>query len=144
MESILTSIKKLLGILEEHTHFDQDIIMCINSALAVLTQVGVGPPDGFRIEDASTTWNALFSGRQDLDFIKSYVHLRVRLLFDPPLSSVVAEAMKVQADEFLWRINVAAEFKNGEDGDYGTTGTLRREGDEVGRASNASPARAQQ
>lgn len=114
MESILTSIKKLLGIPEEDEHFDPDIIMHINSVLAILAQVGVGPSDGFRIEDDSLTWGDLLPDEKNLAFVKSFVHLRVKLLFDPPLSSAVMEAMKQQAEELLWRIHVAAESEEEE------------------------------
>lgn len=111
MESILTSIKKLLGIEEEYEHFDPDIIMHINTVLGDLTQLGVGPSEGFLIEDKTSTWNdfidsdsaALLSG------VKSYMHLRVKLLFDPPSSSSVLASYERQIDRFEWRLNVAAE-----------------------------------
>lgn len=109
MESILTSIKKLLGIEEEHEHFDPDIIMHINSVLMILTQLGVGPSEGFTIEDSSTTWNDFIPDNQNLEAVKSYMHLKVKLLFDPPLSSVVMESMNRMINEFEWRLNVTAE-----------------------------------
>ena len=94
MESILTSIKKLLGIAEEYEFFDEDIIMHINSVFMILNQLGVGPSDGFRIEDKTTTWDDYISDNKNLDAVKSYIHLKVKLLFDPPLSSAVIESMK--------------------------------------------------
>lgn len=109
MESILTSIKKLLGIAEEYEHFDEDIIMHINSVLMILTQLGVGPSEGFRIEDSSATWNNFIPDDVRLDSVKSYMHLKVKLLFDPPLSSAAIESMNRMISEFEWRINVAAE-----------------------------------
>lgn len=109
MESILTSIKKMLGIAEEYEHFDADLIMHINSILSVLAQVGVGPSGGFRIEDEEAAWDKYIPDGKNLESIKSFMHLRVKLLFDPPLSSAVIEMMKQQADELLWRINVEAE-----------------------------------
>lgn len=109
MESILTSIKKLLGIAEEYEHFDEDIIMHINSVLMILTQLGVGPSEGFRIEDSSATWNDFIPDDVRLDSVKSYMHLKVKLLFDPPLSSAAIESMNRMISEFEWRINVAAE-----------------------------------
>lgn len=116
-ESILLSIKKLLGIADDDKHFDTDIIMDINSAISVLTQVGVGPQKGFRIKDEKSTWVELLGDREDLDDVKSYIHIRVKLLFDTStMSSAVIEIMKQQADEYLWRINVAAEEKD-EEGD---------------------------
>lgn len=115
-ESILLSIKKLLGIADDDKHFDTDIIMDINSAISVLTQVGVGPQKGFRIKDEKSTWAELLGDREDLDDVKSFIHIRVKLLFDTStMSSAVIEIMKQQADEYLWRINVAAEEKDEEE-----------------------------
>lgn len=109
MESILTSIKKLLGISEEYKHFDTDIIIHINSVIATLTQIGVGPIEGFSIKDEVAVWTDFISENQRFESIKSYMFLKVKLIFDPPLSSVVIEAMKRAADEFEWRIQVAAD-----------------------------------
>lgn len=108
MESILTSIKKLLGITEEYEHFDADIIMHINSVFMVLTQLGVGPSEGFSIKDKTTTWNEFISDNQ-LESVKSYMHMKVKLMFDPPLSSTVMECMNRMISEFEWRLNIAAE-----------------------------------
>lgn len=112
MESILISIKKLLGITEDCEHFDTDIIIHINSVFINLTQLGVGPSDGFRIKDKTTTWNEFISNDRDLDSIKTYIYLKVKLIFDPPLSSVVMESMNRIINEFEWRINVNAESDN--------------------------------
>lgn len=109
MESILTSIKKLLGITEEYTHFDSDIIMHINSVLSILTQLGVGPPEGFAIEDEDAVWTDFITDKVQLGFAKTYIHLKVKLLFDPPLGSAVIESMNRQISELEWRIPVAAE-----------------------------------
>lgn len=109
--SILNTIKKMLGIVEDYKHFDADLIMHINSVLAVLTQVGVGPTDGFQITGETEVWEDLLLDDKNLEFVKSFVYLRVRLLFDPPMSSTVSETIKQQADELLWRVNVAAESK---------------------------------
>ena len=111
MESILTSIKKLLGIAEEYTNFDQDIIIHINSVLAILAQLGVGPEEGFRITGAMEKWNDFISDGVALDDVKSYVYIKVKLLFDPPLSSAVMESTNRLVSELEWRINVAAESK---------------------------------
>lgn len=108
MESILTSTKKLLGIAEEYTHFDADIVMHVNSVLAILTQLGVGPPGGFAIEDASATWEDFMGNDPRLSLVKSYVHQKVRLLFDPPLSSAVTEVLNRMTAELEWRITAAA------------------------------------
>lgn len=109
MDSILTSIKKLLGIQEEYTHFDADIIMHINSVFMVLNQLGVGPDNGFSISDKSSTWDEFIPEGSNLEAVKSYMHLKVRLLFDPPLSSAVTEAINRNISEFEWRLNVAVD-----------------------------------
>lgn len=110
MESILTSIKKLLGITEEYTHFDADLIMHINSVFTILTQLGVGPKEGFRIEDELATWNDFLQTDSVLfDSVKSYMHLKVKLLFDPPLSGTVMESYNRMISEFEWRLNVTAD-----------------------------------
>lgn len=109
MDSILTSIKKLLGIAEDYEHFDQDLIIHINSVLSVLTQLGVGPSEGFSIEDENATWNDFILEDKRLSSIRSYVYMKVKLLFDPPLSSSVMESMNRMISEFEWRLNVAAE-----------------------------------
>ena len=109
MESILTSIKKLLGIDEEYTQFDSDIIMHINSVFLNLTQLGVGPSEGFQIEDDSDTWEDFIGDSNHLQAVKSYVYLKVKLLFDPPLSSSVIESMNRMIAELEWRLNVAVE-----------------------------------
>lgn len=112
MESILNSIKKLLGIAEEYTHFDPDIIIHINTVLATLTQLGVGPEEGFSIEDDTATWDEFISNKLYYEPVKSYIHLKVKLLFDPPLSSAVTEAMNRMISELEWRLNAAAETKS--------------------------------
>lgn len=109
--SILTSIKKLLGITAECTDFDSDIIMHINSVFMVLNQLGVGPSEGFRIEDESNEWSDFIDDTECLDAVKSYMHLKVKLLFDPPLNSSVMEATKQMINELEWRLNVQAESK---------------------------------
>lgn len=109
MDSILTSIKKLLGITEEYENFDQDIIMHINSAFMILNQLGVGPKNGFSINDKSSTWNEFIPEGSNLEAVKTYVHLKVKLMFDPPLSSTVIEAIKSQINELEWRLNVSVD-----------------------------------
>ena len=111
MESILTSIKKLLGIAEEYTHFDDDIVMHINTVFVILTQLGVGPSNGFSIKDASTPWDE-FIDDDDLRFnsVKTYMYLKVKLVFDPPLSSAVMASMERTISELEWRLNAAADY----------------------------------
>lgn len=116
MESILTSIKKLLGIEEEYEHFDPEIIMHINTVLGDLTQLGVGPSEGFSIEDETSTWIDFIPGESlvKMEGVKSYIHLRVKLLFDPPSSSSVLASYERQIEKMEWRLNVAAETTNKE------------------------------
>lgn len=110
MDSILTSIKKLLGIDESYEHFDADIIMHINSVLAILIQLGVGPTEGFSIQDATKTWSD-FLGENSalLEGVRSYVYMKVRLMFDPPTSAAAIESMTRLASEFEWRLNVTGD-----------------------------------
>ena len=96
MESILTSIKKLLGITEEYEQFDQDIIIHINSVLSVLTQLGVGPTEGFSIKDEKSVWTDFIEDGLKLEAVKSYVYLKVKLLFDPPPSSLVSVSIFIR------------------------------------------------
>ena len=110
MESILTSVKKLLGIGDDYDHFDADIIMHINSVLAILNQLGVGTED-YRISGKEETWEAFIgSNPARLTDVRSYVYLKVRLLFDPPSSSAALDSMNRLANEFEWRLNMAAEL----------------------------------
>lgn len=107
-ESILNSIKKLLGPGEEYNHFDQDIIMHINSVFVILYQLGVGLKS-FMIEDDSATWSDYLDDWTNLNLIKTYIYLKVRLMFDPPSSSSVMEAIKENIRELEWRINVEVD-----------------------------------
>ena len=109
MNSILTSIKKMLGIEESYTHFDSDLIMHINSVFVILKQLGIGPENGFAIEDRSATWDDYLGSNKNLEFVKTYIYLKVRLLFDPPTSSAMIEAVNKNISELEWRINIEAE-----------------------------------
>lgn len=109
-ESILTSIKKLLGIDASYEHFDPDLIMHINSVFSILTQMGVGPPGGFSITGSSEKWDDFITKEPNsFSLVKSYMHLKVKLLFDPPLGSAVIESINRQISEFEWRLLVAAD-----------------------------------
>lgn len=119
MDSILTSVKKQLGITEEYEHFDADIIMHINSVLMILTQMGVGPKNGFFIEDNTAIWDDFLQDDTQLEGVKSYVGLKVRLLFDPPASSSIMEAMNRMISELEWRLNVHAESDREEENQNG-------------------------
>ena len=106
MESILKSIKKLLGIQEDYTHFDQDIILHINSAFMVLNQLGVGPETCFYIEDDTSEWEDFLDGAQNIEAVKTYIYLKVRLLFDPPASSTIMQSIKDAISEYEFRLPV--------------------------------------
>lgn len=108
-DSILVSIKKLLGITEEYDYFDADVIVYINMAFMVLYQLGVGPKTPFSIEDASATWSDFMGDSTDLAGVKTYVFLKVKLVFDPPQSSAAMEAIKQNIAELEWRLNVTAD-----------------------------------
>lgn len=108
MDSILTSIKKMLGIAEEYEHFDPDIIMHINTVFMVLNQLGVGPEEGFTIEDSSSVWTDFVPDTTKVEAIKTYIYLRVRLLFDPPNNNGTFDAINRSISELEWRLNVAA------------------------------------
>lgn len=107
--SILTSIKKMLGVAEDYTEFDEDIITHINSVFLNLTQLGVGPEEGFMIEDDTAVWEDFINNSVQLQAVKTYVYLKVKLLFDPPLSSSVTESINRMIAELEWRLNVAVD-----------------------------------
>ena len=112
MDSILNSIKGMLGPEEDYEGFDTDIIFHINSALGILTQLGVGPEKGFRVRNAEDTWSEFIpAGRDDLEMVKTYVYMKVKLIFDPPTHAAAIEALKEQIKEFEWRLNAASESK---------------------------------
>ena len=107
--SILTSTKKILQIPASYTAFDQDIITHINAAFSILNQLGLGQPDGFMIEDASAEWEEFDVPMNQLNLVKTYIHLKVRILFDPPAMSFALEAAKEQVREYEFRLNVNRE-----------------------------------
>lgn len=110
MESILNSTKKKLGITEDYTHFDDgDLIDHINSVFMDLTLLGVGPEEGFIIEDDSTVWEDFISSPTKLQAVKTYMFLRVKLIFDPPTTAAVITAYQEQIKSLEWKLNVAAE-----------------------------------
>lgn len=109
MESVLTTIKKLLGIEEEYEHFDTDLIVHINSVLMTLTQLGVGPSTGLSITNKEDIWEDLLEDRLDLNAVKTYIYLKVRLIFDPPQMGYLVDAIKDQCKELEWRLLIQAE-----------------------------------
>lgn len=112
MESVLTSMKKMLGgIIGESTDvFDVDLVIHINSIFMILNQLGVGPEKPYKIKDASNTWDEFLSGSDDLESVKTYMYLKLKLIFDPPTNgSFILESMNNQIKELEWRLNVQAE-----------------------------------
>ena len=104
-DSILDTIKKLLGPGQEQTHFDQDIIIHINTAIMTLTDIGVGPKEGFSITGSSEVWSDFIEDIKKFEAVKTYIYLKVKLVFDPPLSSSVIEIYNSQINEIEWRLN---------------------------------------
>lgn len=109
--SILDSVKKDLGIMPDYTHFDPDIIMDINTALSILTQLGVGPASGFSISDNTAEWDDFVPDDPRLEMVKSYVSKKTKQLFDPPNTGPLSDAFNKVLDELVWRINVAVDPK---------------------------------
>lgn len=114
MESILDSVKRHIGIDVDETHFDFDIIIHINSVFSILHQMGVGPETTFSITDNKTIWDD-FTDDNDFNEVKTYMYLKVKMIFDPPSSSSVMEAYKRQIDELEWRLTVSASNKSMEE-----------------------------
>lgn len=125
-DSIVATIKKMLGLEDDYTPFDTDVIVNINAALMTLTQLGIGPKEGFTVTDYSQTWSDFVTNEVQLGAVKTYVYLKVKMIFDPPTNSYVMDAMKQQAEEIGWRLNVQAESV--EKFDFMTKDSLKRGG----------------
>ena len=110
MDSILISVKKSMGIAEECEDFDDELMLFINSVFSTLNQLGVGPETGFAIQDDIANWSDYLNDDLNLNFVKTYVCLKVKLMFDPPSSSTVIEAINREIKELEWRINVVADI----------------------------------
>lgn len=109
-ESILLSVKALLGPDADYDVFDQDIVIFINSAIATLTQLGIGPSEGFEITGEEETWEDFLGGdMRRINSVKTYIFMKVRMAFDPPASSYVLSAYEDSCKEFEWRLNVAVD-----------------------------------
>lgn len=108
-ESILDSTKKALGIDSEYTAFDPDITMYINGVFSTLLQLGVGPEEGFEIADKEATWDDFIGDNKAINSVKTYVYLKVRMLFDPPATSFALDSMSKMAAEIEWRLLVAVD-----------------------------------
>jgi hypothetical protein len=107
--SILKSVKKTLGLDESLKAFDQDLLMHINTVFFTLNQLGLGPVDGFMVEDDTEVWEDFTGGRINLNAVKTYVYLRVRLLFDPPGTSYHIAAIEKQVEELTYRLQMERE-----------------------------------
>lgn len=105
-DSILLSIKKLLGLVEDDQAFDADIIIHINSVFMILQQLGVGPADGFKIESQEETWDQFIQDDKLLEDVKTYIYLKVRLIFDPPLNSSIQGSIERTISELEFRLNI--------------------------------------
>lgn len=110
-DSILTSVKQMLGITEEYEYFDPQLIMHINSVFMVLNQLGVGPDTAFTISDKTATWSDFVGCSTDaLESVKTYVYAKARLMFDPPQSSVLMECTNRLISELEWRLKTETEL----------------------------------
>lgn len=109
MDSILTSIKKLLGIEEDYEQFDFDIITHINSVFVILNQLGVGPSEGFSITDKYTVWDDYIPHDPIISTVKTYIGLKVKMLFDPPDRSTIMDATNRAISELEWRLLIQAD-----------------------------------
>lgn len=108
-ESILLTIKKLLGLGEDYNVFDMDIIIHINMVFNILNQMGVGPKDGFIIKDENDLWSSYIRDSRKLEMVKTYIYLKVRQIFDPGTSSALNNAIEAQISELEWRLNVQVD-----------------------------------
>ena len=107
---ILSSVKKMLGIADDYTAFDTDIIMNINAALSVCMQLGVGPQEGFAVTGYDETWtDFLADDERQLQEVKMYVYMRTKVTFDPPANSFVQTSLENQMREYEWRMNVQVD-----------------------------------
>ena len=122
--SILDSIKKVCNVDPSYTVFDELFILHINTVFMVLNQLGLGPDAGFMIEDNSTTWDAFVGTDNNLNPVKTYMGLRVRMLFDPPTTSFVIDAMNKQIEEFEVRLSIKREDESWTDPDPAPTPPL--------------------
>lgn len=110
--SILNNVKKILGIAPDYDAFDTDIIIHINTVFSTLNQLGLGPAEGFMIEDDSVEWGDFLLDDNRLNSVKTYVYLRVRVLFDPPTTGFTLTAVQEQIKELEWRLNVTREVRD--------------------------------
>lgn len=107
--SILDTTKKILGLDSNYHAFDSDVIIHINATFSTLQQLGVGPDEGFEIEDSEVGWDDYPVDLVTLNLVKSFMYLKVRMLFDPPTTSYLLDAAQRQIDEFTWRLCAVKE-----------------------------------
>lgn len=107
--SILDDVKKVLGLDPSYTAFDIDVVLHINTVFSTLSQLGIGPDTGFMIEDNTATWDTFIGTDLNLNAVKTYIYLKVKMFFDPPQTSFVIDAMTKQIQELEWRLNVKRE-----------------------------------
>lgn len=107
--SILDDVKKILGLSSDYDAFDLDIITHINSVFSTLQQLGIGPEQGFSISDKNNNWDEFVANDNGYNLVKTYMYLRVRLLFDPPATSFHLESLTQQLKELEWRLNAYRE-----------------------------------
>lgn len=111
MDSILTSIKKMIGIDKDFTEFDDELILFINGIFTILTQLGIGKSD-FTITGATEVWSDFLTDSKNLELIKTYIYLRTKVVFDPPTSSFVLDSLTKQISEYEWRLYENADEPN--------------------------------
>jgi hypothetical protein len=110
VNSILNTIKKMLGMEIDYNAFDTDIIVNINSAIMILRQLGVGPPKGFFITGETETWDDLIGSSRLYDGVKTYIYLKVKSVFDPSTSTAASEASKEMIKELEWRLSSESDY----------------------------------
>lgn len=108
-DSILMTIRKLVCGNANADHFDTDLLVHINTCFSILNQLGVGPENGFVVTDETQSWSSYIADNRVLNMVKTYVTLKIKVVFDPPLTSSVLEAMNKQISELEWRLNVAVD-----------------------------------
>lgn len=119
MDSILTSVKKMLGVEPEVDHFNTELIMHINANMLTLTQIGIGPDEGFMVVDDKTEWDGLLGTYKDLEAVKTWLYLKVRLTFDPPSNSFLIESINKTIDELIWRLLIQTQEHDREENQNG-------------------------
>ena len=110
--SILNTVKKTCGLTEDYTVFDQDILVYINGVILDLTQNGIGPSEGYMVTDSSQTWGDFVGDFSHVGTVATYISQKVRLIFDPPATSFVGEAIQKRLDEMIWRLNIQGSEVN--------------------------------